>query len=199
MLTACWVNDGLARGLAERAGNTGKSEIVGGVGTARCHWHDVIDMEGCFLSQLRQTAELATITSTPHDQPADSSGNVLGQGRTRSGALCPQLQEGQELGQFDEALGFPSLVQAQLLTAVLAIKQNVQAVVHTSRKPEVFQILRQLQLDENLLRHADLSRRFRPDAHSTPLGRRRPSPHLTDQIISLLTSPPWTSSPSPAP
>ena len=66
----------------------------------------------------------------------------------------PQLQEGQELGQVDEPFGFPPLLGGQLLPSVLAVEQYVKAVVDALREPETFQVLRELKLDENLLRHA---------------------------------------------
>jgi hypothetical protein len=69
--------------------------------------------------------------------------------------LCPQLQEGQELGQVDETFGFPPLLNSQFLTSVLTVEQIVQAFVHSLRKLEAFQISGELELDENLLRHAD--------------------------------------------
>ena len=53
VLTARWVDDGLTRGLAERARNTGESEIIAGVTTSSFHRHDVVDVKGRFLTQLR--------------------------------------------------------------------------------------------------------------------------------------------------
>ena len=47
---------------------------------------------------------------------------MLSQGLSLLGALCPQLQEGQELGQVDETFGFPPLLKGQLLTSVLTIE-----------------------------------------------------------------------------
>ncbi|HEY0553819.1 MAG TPA: hypothetical protein VGG20_06095 [Thermoanaerobaculia bacterium] len=64
-----------------------------------------------------------------------------------------QLQEGQEIGQVDETFGFPPFVQGQLLASVLTIEQTVQAFVNPARELEAFQILGELEFEENLLRH----------------------------------------------
>jgi hypothetical protein len=50
VLTARWVDGGLTRGFAERARNTGESEIVAGIVTAGFHRHDVVDVKGRFLT-----------------------------------------------------------------------------------------------------------------------------------------------------
>jgi hypothetical protein len=112
-------------------------------------------MKGRFLTQLRKAAILASVVGAPDNEPAEPCRDVLSQGLGLSDALCPQLQEGQELGQVDETFGFPSLLNAQLLTSVLTIEQIVQAFVHSPRKLEAFQISGELELDEDLLRHAD--------------------------------------------
>jgi hypothetical protein len=54
--------------------------------------------------------------------------------------LCSQLQEGEELGQIDETFGFSPLIRGQLLAAVLAIEQAMQAFVNSLGELEVFQI-----------------------------------------------------------
>jgi hypothetical protein len=67
--------------------------------------------------------------------------------------LCPQLQERQELGQVGEPFGFPPLTVGQLLTAILAIEQTVQALSDAPRKLEAFQVFGELELDEDVLSH----------------------------------------------
>jgi hypothetical protein len=165
------VDGGLTCSLAQRARNTSEGEIVAGVLTASYHRHDVVDMKGRFLTQLRKAAVLASVAGTPDDEPAEPGRDVLSQGLSLSGALCPQLQKGQELGQVGETFGFPPLLKGQLLTSVLAIEQTVQAFVDPPRQPEAFQISGEVELDENLLRHADPFEGRSPDLHSTRLDR----------------------------
>lgn len=68
----------------------------------------------------------------------------------------------------DETLGFPPLIKGQFLTSVLTIEQTVQAFVYSPWKLEAIQILGKLELEENLLRHADPFKGGPPDLHSTP-------------------------------
>jgi hypothetical protein len=51
---------------------------------------------------------------------------MLSQGLSLSGALCPKLQERQELGQVDETLGFSPFIKGQLFTLVLTVEQTVR-------------------------------------------------------------------------
>lgn len=93
VLTARRVDGGLTRGFAERARNTGEGEIVAGVVASSFHRYDVVDMKGRFLPQLRQAAVLASIAGALNNEPPEPGRDVLSQGLSRSGALCPQLQE----------------------------------------------------------------------------------------------------------
>lgn len=71
LLTTLRVDGSLTGGLAKRARNTGEGEIVAGVGTASGHRHDVVDMKGRFLTQLRKAAVLASVAGTPDNEPAE--------------------------------------------------------------------------------------------------------------------------------
>jgi hypothetical protein len=68
--------------------------------------------------------------------------------------LCPQLQEEQELGQIDETFGFSLLLKAQFLASVLTVEQIMQRS-STPRELKAFQISGELELEEDVLRHAD--------------------------------------------
>src|SRR6266508_2669162 len=59
-----WIDGTLTRAFAQRARNTGQRQIINHAFTARRNWHDVIDMEGCLLSYLRQAAILAATSAT---------------------------------------------------------------------------------------------------------------------------------------
>ncbi len=152
--------------LAQGAGNTSQGKIAGRIRSSGLHRHHVVDMKGRFLTLLGEATVLASVTGSPDKEPAQLGRNVWGQGRRLSGALCTELQERKQLRQVDEPLGFAPLVECQLLTAVLAIEQSVKTLVNAAREPEEIEILRQLELEENLLGHADLLGGGRPGHHS---------------------------------
>ena len=89
-----------------------------------------------------------------------------------------------------QGFGFPPLLKGQLLPTVLTIEQIVQAFVHSPWKLKASQISGELELEENLLRHADP---FEGRA-SDPTLHGQPYPHLTqwlDEIDEDPPSSPW--------
>lgn len=89
LLTTLRVDGSLTGCLAKRARNTGEGEIVAGVGTASGHRHDVVDVKGCFLSQLRKTVVLASVAGTPDNEPAEPGGDALSQVPTPMRRVVP--------------------------------------------------------------------------------------------------------------
>lgn len=94
-----------------------------------CHGQDVIDMKGCRLSFLCQTAVLATITGTANDQLSKRERYMAHSNRLFVGQRT-QLEQRQEFRQIDKALGLISLAAGQFLACILTVKQILEAGLH---------------------------------------------------------------------
>ncbi len=81
----------------------------------------MIDVEGGFLPLLGELAVLATTLRPVDHDPAQVGGDVGAQ-TGGSAPLGSQTQEREQLGESDQALGFPPLFRSQLVAAILAIE-----------------------------------------------------------------------------
>ena len=79
-LTAHGINSSLARCLAQGAGNASERQVVGDRRTASLDRNDVVDVEGRFLTLLRQPAILTPPTGSLHHKPSKLEWNRLIQG-----------------------------------------------------------------------------------------------------------------------
>lgn len=93
-ITTGRVDGSLPRGLTQRARNAGEGEIVGGVRPASVHRHDMVDVKGRFLAELRKAAVLASVAGTPDNKPAEPGRDVPSQGSTPIRRVVPSASGG---------------------------------------------------------------------------------------------------------
>lgn len=122
------IGRGLSRCLAQGAGDARQRQVFFAGWPARSNRNHMIDVEGCFLACLGQTAILATITC-PLGSRASEPGGYHAHGATLSSlcqALGAQTQQGEEFRDIDKAFGLPALVRREGLPSVLAVQQMLE-------------------------------------------------------------------------